>query len=617
MEKLRPRLKSDVLYVPIDGGVHVFGAGADVALHGGGAYAWLDRIAPYLDGSRELGELVGALPADKADAVTAIVRRLAEAGCVVDATEDEPHGLTARELETYSSEIAFLDYYGASAARRFERYRNTPVTVFGSGPVFVSLVASVLRSGVRTVRAAISPEGVTDTGRLSTLVDEALSHDPAQRFDLVERPEIGASDVVLHVAEEGALERALLLDERCREAGATLVQGYVLGDVAWLGPVGDGWLSAFRRVAATPAPNRFLTGPAAAVVAAHLGTLALRVLTGVVRREDTELTRIDLETLRTSTHPVLPVVSPAPESHEAFARRVDGLLRARASTPEEFSERAAACFDRHAGVIRDLDEQDFTQIPLNVTEALLPEPGTQRVFGAALGFREARAKAALRALAVHSADPRRGTGATVPAVTLLPGEHGISLGEVVELPAATVFSVDTGLAAGLSWADALADGLGQHCARVAVEDVRAGRVRPVPVDLGDHRSGLPALVVAAGGRLRVADVGAALGLPVLAWWQGAEVVAVTCGPDAVLDGLTAVALDSQGALTGEQDYRPVPITGVPAPEGTPVPARAATAAEMLKALRDRGFRPVAVPLDHDSVVHELVPGILRVLVGTP
>lgn len=341
------------------------------------------------------------------------------------------------------------------------------------------------------------------------------------------------------------------------------------------------------------------------------------MLTGVVRREDTELTRIDLETLRTSTHPVLPVVSPAPESHEAFARRVDGLLRARALTPEEFSERAAACFDRHAGVIRDLDEQDFTQIPLNVTEALLPEPGTRRVFGAALGFREARAKAALRALAVHSADPRRVTGTTVPAVTLLPGEHGISLGEVVELPAATVFSVDTGLAAGLSWAAALADGLGQHCARVAVEDVRAGRVRPVPVDLGDHQSGLPALVVAASGRLQVADVGAALGVPVLAWWQGADVVAVTCGPDAVLDGLTAVALDSQGALTGEQDYRPVPITGVPAPEGTPVAARAATAAEMLKALHDRGFRPVAVPLDHDSAVHELVPGILRVLVGTP
>ncbi|MEV6566969.1 hypothetical protein [Streptomyces kronopolitis] len=114
---MRPRLKSDVLYVPTGDGVHVFGAGVDLALRGRSAYQWLDRLAPHLDGSVELDALLGRLPDDKRQAVRALVRQLRAADCLIDAGEDLPHGLTPWELETYASEIAFLDAFRSPPRR--------------------------------------------------------------------------------------------------------------------------------------------------------------------------------------------------------------------------------------------------------------------------------------------------------------------------------------------------------------------------------------------------------------------------------------------------------------------------------------------------------------------
>ncbi|MFJ5679434.1 hypothetical protein [Streptomyces sp. NPDC093097] len=631
---MRPKLKSDVLYVPTDDGVHVFGAGADVALRGRSAYQWLDRLAPHLDGATELAELVRGLPDDKKGVVTALVERLHVAGCLLDAAEDLPHGLTARERETYAAEIAFIEYYGDSAARRFETYRNSAVVVVGSGPVFVSLVCSALHSGVRRLRAVRTAETVTHTERLAELTDEALLRDPEQSVECVdwsgaEEAAPAGADLVLHVvASADAVERAVRLDRLCRASDVLLVQGVVLDDVAWLGPCGRGWASAWARlgVAGPHRPNRFLTGPAAAVVAGHLGLAALKARTGIAGPHDTELTRIDLETLRTSTHTFLshPGARPArPESEAEFARRVRRLSAVAPLGAQEFSARAARCFDPYVGVLRSLDERDFTQVPLNVTEAVRHPDGGPRVFGAGTGFAEARRSAALRGLAAHAAeffDPRRvRADGTVWAWDVVDGR-------VRAVPAAVVSGQESAVAARLSWDDAVTDGLAQHCARLAVGELGAGRTRPVPLDLGsaaalDPRArSLLGLLRAAGGRVQAADVGGALGIPVPAWWQEGRAVAVTCGPDATADGLERAVLDRQAALSGESDYAPPVVAGVGGPPD--IPAEAAPwpvppgQEEMVGALRARGLRPVVVPLDHDPAVHEVLPFLLRVvLVG--
>ncbi|WP_309505898.1 hypothetical protein [Streptomyces pyxinae] len=658
---MRPKLKSDVLYVPTGDGVHVFGAGADVALRGRAAYQWLDRLAPHLDGSVELAALVRGLPDDKRELVGALVGRLRDAGCLVDAAEDLPHGLTGRELELYDQEIAFIEYYGPSAARRFEEYRNSRVVVAGAGPAFVALVCSVLRSGVRALRAVRTDEAPTATARLAELVAEALARDPEQRvvhaeFGAAEEAAIGGADLVLHLATAGGTERAERLAEACERSGTPLVQGVVLDDVAWLGPAGaTAWRSAWARLAPR-GPHRadaFLTGPAAAVVAGHLGLAGFRALTGI--GEDSEegcrVTRVDLETLRTTVHGFLPhpavlATGQGPETEAEFAARYAALSATPPLTEEEFSACAARCFDPHLGVLRELAERDFTQLPLNVSEAVPHSPGAARIFGSGLGFTEARRRAALRGLAEYAAgapDPRR----YGPADAV----YGWELGErrPVAVPAVEVFTapgpgraaradttgpatlvdttgpatlVDTtGLAARLGWDDAVAAGLAGQCARLALADLADGRARPVALDpaagapVGRARE-LLELLRAAGGTVRAADIGGVLGVPVWAWWEGTRPVAVSCGPGAVAEGLERVLLSRQAALTGDAAYAPPPVPELGPPPGPEQQGDWAPPPEtygMVAALRERGARPVVVPLDHDPAVHEVLPALLRVV----
>ncbi|MFK0264076.1 hypothetical protein ACIQU1_22490 [Streptomyces angustmyceticus] len=635
---MRPRLKSDVLYVPTADGVHVFGAGADLALHGRSAYQWLDRLAPYLDGSVELDDLVGRLPDDKRQVVHALVGQLRAAGCLVDAGEDLPHRLTRRELETYASEIAFIEYHGDSAARRFETYRDSAMVVLGAGPVFVSLVCSALRSGVRHLRAVRTEGTGTNTERLAELTAEAAVRDPEQTLHHVPYGEeelerlVDQADAVLHVADGTGTDRAMRLDAVCRESGTLLVQGLVVDDAAWLGPAGTAWRSAWRRLGARGPfrPNAFLTGPAAAVVASHLGLAAFTALTGIPDPAEAadgarKVTRIDLETLRTSTHTFLPhpTVAPArPETREEFTRRLERLGATPPLDEDTFSRRAARCFDPYVGVLRALDEGEFTQVPLHVTEAVPRAGGAAPAYGAGTGFAEARRDAALRGLAsyaAHHADDRRhGPGGTVWGWS--PYER-----RAEAVPASRVFATDheVGVAARLCWDDAVADGLAQHCVRLALRDVAQGRARPRPVELepgslspGERR--LLDLLHASRGSVEVADIGEALGVPVLAWWQGGRPAAATCGNEAVAEGLRAALLDRQSAMTDEPAYAPArwDRPGTPAPCGErarlPLPAGPERMAE---ALRSRGARPLVVPLDHDPAVHAVLPFLVRVVIA--
>nr|AID54691.1 thiazole synthase [Streptomyces sp. NRRL WC-3908] len=631
---MRPKLKPDVLYVPTADGVHLFGAGANLELRGGAIYQWVDRLAPHLNGTVTLDNLLRGLPDDKRAVVAALLERLEDGGCLTDAEADEPHGLTDRELATYAPEIAFVEYYRGSAARRFETYRNSSVVVLGAGPAFTALIASALHSGVRRLRAVCTPEFPTDEDRLTELTGGSERRDPDQELirtvlsgdsDAELAAALEGADAVLHVSSAPVTDRAVRLHRLCERADRLLVQGIVLDDVAWLGPSGAAWASAWQRLAA-PEPSRpsaFLTGPTAAVVAGHLGLACFTALTGARDDGPPTVTRIDLETLRTSTHPFLPhpsAVDAPQESAEEFGQRVERLRSAEPLLPADFSARAAACFDRYTGVLRALEEGDFTQLPLNVTEAVRPEGTGERVFGWGTGFAEARQRAALRGLAryaVTAPDPRRfADDGSVRGWDL-------ARKEVTTVPAGDVFTSGPGVTAALDWTGAVTEAVAQQCAWLAVEDVRAGAAEPVLLDVAGaslDEAGRRHLDMLrpAGGEVTAADIGTALGVPVLAWWQGARPVGVTCGPGAVTDGLELVLLDRQSELTGESAYAPQPVPGLGAPprgtDGAAVPADADLPA-LVEALASRGRSPVVVPLDHDPAVHEVLPNVVRVVLA--
>ncbi|MEV5409926.1 hypothetical protein AB0K60_13950 [Thermopolyspora sp. NPDC052614] len=281
LESIRPKLKPDVFWVPHPEGAVFVHPTNHLTIRGANALALMDRLAPHLDGSATLRELVSGLSQGKREMVTTLVGSLLSAGLLKDVSGDDPHGLSDAELELYAAEIAYIDYYLDSAARRFEGYRTAPMLCLGSGLTLTALAHACLASGVRDVRVLITPECPTDTERLDNYAELAAERDPAQRLThrplpgddpdtlaaaiddaLASGPGTGeATGMVLHVSDRPMAARAALLDRICQDKGLTLVQGVLDGDEAWTGPVsganGLRWTSAWLRRTAghRPGPN--------------------------------------------------------------------------------------------------------------------------------------------------------------------------------------------------------------------------------------------------------------------------------------------------------------------------------------------------------------------------
>jgi hypothetical protein len=454
---MKPKLKPDVYWVPHPEGMLFMHPAASLKMKGRTAIDLMDALAPYLDGSAELGELVADLPADTRSTVVDLVTALHRAGLIKDAGNDEPHGLSAEELAAYQAEIAYIDYYLDSAARRFERYRRTPAVCVGAGLSFVALVHACLASGLAQVTALVTNECPTDLARLREYRELAAERDPGQRLvigSLGAGPDrllaaTDAGNLVLHVSDISRPDRGFKLSELCRRQGRLFVQGVTDADVAWIGPAagpGDvGWESAWLRRAAnarrpagadafTPATTGssvYLAGPTAAIVANRVSFLAFRELTGIAAADQTATdparqrrtcsVQVDLETLRTTEHWYLPhplIADATPETSGEFAARWSAFREAAMADDDAFSAGAAGCSDPALGAFVQLDEAELEQLPLHVARAAVADTfalldttgGPAVVTGAGVSFaaaRQACGRAALSAYCALAVDQRR------------------------------------------------------------------------------------------------------------------------------------------------------------------------------------------------------------------
>src|SRR5688572_9326035 len=119
---MKPKLKPDVYWVPAGDTLAFIHPGDPLTVRGRSALPLMDRLAPYLDGTVDLDELVGGLPEAKRDMVMTLVTALSDAGLIKDAQHDDPHPLTAAELERYAAEIEYIDHHVSSAGRRFHSF---------------------------------------------------------------------------------------------------------------------------------------------------------------------------------------------------------------------------------------------------------------------------------------------------------------------------------------------------------------------------------------------------------------------------------------------------------------------------------------------------------------
>ena len=700
----RLKLRDDAYYAPTSEGICILTNSGEVVLTGPSIFQWIDRLAPYLDGRHTLVELTAAMPADRKNMVERVIDALRERGVVIEEPEGEgqAHPLTDAERRLYRREIDFLGYFGPSAQQSFHAYRDSTVVVVGAGRMLVETVEAALCSGSRRLRVVLTGECPTDVAVLAECERRSRLRDPDQRItraaaEVADEEQLSdvvdGADMVIYASDRAAVDRARALDGMCGRVGVPFVTLILAGDEAWLGPFGPvtgerpGWMSAWRRLLAldgtdagrlrragagqdalsTPHGDLW-TGAAPTVAANQFIREVVRRLSGTVEQaERFRMTRVDLRSLRTESHPFVPHPFSLPASRPDQADLLAAVARLREGEPlgaEEFSQRVASCLQPRLGVLGEVTERDFAQIPLAVSQlqvsdpVLLLGPGMPLpvVTGAGLSLTDARRAAVLRGLAVYGSlmvDPRRlhvrgdASGLTgdpeedlaalvagkwsgflwgwgladdqphaIPATAVFPALHGARPG----------YAPPAGAAAGYDWQYAIRRGLVNQCRLLTLTEIASCRHPFTPIEWHEvamdmRGSRYRSMAEIAGGRLDVYDVTGSARMPTLAFCLDSGTVAYASAfsfGEALRDGLAEVLLWHQAQANREDDYAPARVPPLP-PRGRPsrvaaCPAWSTDEATTAARLARLGWSAVVVPLDHDpEVTASIMPYLVNVV----
>ncbi|MYS23181.1 hypothetical protein GA0115240_148613 [Streptomyces sp. DvalAA-14] len=293
---MRPRLLPHTHLLPSDQGVVIRGPQRTVALPMPGIYPWLERIRPFLDGSRRLDELVADLAPQAANHVRALVELLVREGFVRDAEGDLRHGLSPEIRTRHAALIDFIALRADSPEYHFERYRNCAPVVVGFGRLASALVLALLTSGVEQVRLCIEDTGHrsenrTDLARLDECVELLRKENLSFRYEAAHgEPQNLPADTGVALLACDTLEPELAA--RVRALAAREGVGY--GQLTASGR--HAFISVRTEAGAAPAAGAdegleepgvtYLGGPNAALAANQLCLRLLCQVAGLDERED-------------------------------------------------------------------------------------------------------------------------------------------------------------------------------------------------------------------------------------------------------------------------------------------------------------------------------------------
>ncbi|MER6141315.1 group-specific protein [Streptomyces sparsogenes] len=651
-----------VRYAPTEDGAAVLGPSGALALRGSTVYAWLERLWPLLDGAQDVDAALDGLPGGHRAVATRLLDTLQRRGYLREATEARPHGLTAAELHDYRHEIAYIGHWLDSPEHRFERYRTARVLLLGDGPLHAAARHALLACGLR----------------------HALGEDPRAGYDALRAAAEGA-DAVVYAGEGGTAEaerRVAAVERACAEV--PLFRALSLRGDCWLLPLTTppGWADVRHRTrnAAAPGPAGPLAAAAAALVGGRLALAVFRLLTGAPDEDAgppgpvPETLRVDLATLATHRHRVLPAprppgAAPAPPDAEQAGeaadaeqadetagveqadveRRMRALRASPALDPDELTARLADCADDLTGPYGQPTTEYGSQIPLTVARCAVA--GADTVVGASLDPRTARAMALRRAgasyglMAARPVPPDR-SGHAAPAPARFPAER-LTDGHPLRLPASLVLPgpaggdresgrpAAVGTACAESWDAAVEAALFDAVRSLAPRRATAApHATPRPEGPPPHSPPPEALLTepeaarhwrllrALGPTPEVWDLSGGLAVPVIGLVAEGRLVSVGCAATAagaLADAAGALLLARQQGTEPAVEARPAGPSAASARPAGRTPASPAGAgprkrvAALAASLAGEGYTAYAVPLDHDTDFHALVPFIARVV----
>lgn len=622
----KPKLRADSFFIPGPDGTYFHNARGWYKLTPKIPYGLVERVVPLLDGTRPMDALTHNLSQAQSNAVGYFVQMLSEHGFVRDQSTDQS-AIKPDIARTYQRELAFLETLGESPTARFGLFREARVLI--DAAVMLEPVLTGLWSlGLKSVQVA-GGEG-TVLRRLTQTRAAGDAEQTAIAVGQIDSLALGGFDLVVQIAAD--TERARRLATHCTAAGVFLLQGVLSLEEAWLqlpnretfDALSFWERSRLEQNASVLKVEQAWRGPRGVVISNLVAHHAFCFLTNCVQKNSAAL-RLNRSTFESTKHRIVPhmVQRTVGIRSQDEARQDFAVLMATETTSEDgFSKRAARLIDPKLGVLSELNEHSYTQMPLNIAQALARDArdgSPLPAFGVATDFAGARVRAAMRALELYAAtafDERRfrldrGVESVwaldlvtqqprlIPAQVAFPRLNGVQPSSVT-MP---------GLASGLNWQSALKASLlallmnrtmleqaPLDVARldldVALTDSQALRYRKILLEM-DTEVRVVSVLGQYGGLI------ALIGDKPVAIWADTD-------PQLALRGLLERCVQyQQSLLHKEPDYRPEPIPNSLEMRSVSGVARLEqeNGIEGLIGFFERnGYHPCVMALDHDPAV---------------
>ncbi len=419
---VRLKVKGDTIFIPDpNGGVYFRNNVCSFRIEGRNIDKWVEKLIPMFDGEHTLENLTEGLPVQYKEQVYKIAEMLNKNGFVRDVSKDRPHQLPDKVMQKYGSQIELLENLSDSGAYRFQTYRQSKVVAVGSGPFFISLVSSLLESGLPKFHMLITDSVPTDQHRLVELEAHAKKIDPEVMLAEVTlknekmsswRQVLQPFDFVLYVSQEDDIKKLRLLHTICREEKKVFVPATILQQVGLAGPLvkpdSEGcWESVWLRLhqsAISKDSQHTFSSTAGAVLANLIVFELFKAVTGITETErNNHFFLLNLETLEGDWHSFIPHPLVTGHMTAEWIQDLDRLL-AQSSESEASGLFPYYSFlnSAESGIFHSWEEGDLKQLPLSQCRVQVADPMSegpagllQEMICTGITHEEARREAAL------------------------------------------------------------------------------------------------------------------------------------------------------------------------------------------------------------------------------
>ncbi|RFU65215.1 putative thiazole-containing bacteriocin maturation protein [Peribacillus glennii] len=383
---MRLKVKRDTFYLPDPNrGVYFRNNSSSFSMEGSTIVQWIEKLMPMFNGEYTLANLTEGLPAPYRDRVYEIAEVLYINGFVRDVSQDRPHQLTDQILNKHASQIEFLDSFGDSGAFRFQAYRQVKVLAVGSGPFFVSLVSSLLESGLPKFHTFITDLVPTNRRRLRELVAHAhkTDHEVAVEEVMVQKERVSSwneivkpFDSILYVSQEGDIEELRELHTVCRQENKLFLPAICFHQSGLAGPLVHSeskgcWESAWRRIHQTVLGK----DQQLPVFSSTAGAMLANLIVFELFKETTRVTEseqnnrfflLDLETLEGQWHSFMPHPLVTGHGKAQWVEDFDLAIENKSNRvePKGLFLALGHLTSEKSGILHVWEEGDLKQLPL-------------------------------------------------------------------------------------------------------------------------------------------------------------------------------------------------------------------------------------------------------------